>query len=277
MARADLARARRLLETIDDESSPGQPSNPSLVPFGLGTIAGELAVKNPAQARELLDEAFARLRRLAVDAPLWQGQTSVANWMANLLPIVEQLEPERLAERVWLTAASRPPSALEPTSPILEGTFTLAMLVARYDRAIADVIVAADLERLPDLLLLGPNWPYNYAIPTIARSLTTYDPRLIAPLLKALPESARKPPPNRDASSSRQHRSPASTGRRRDPRRAQRGQAEGGQWIGVLHSPRSRMSHLERVIKARTPLDFLEVAEPDARLFPDGLHTREAA
>ena len=200
MAKADLARARRLIETLDDESSPGQPSNRALVPYGLGMMANELAAENPVQARELLDGAFAGLRKLALDECTGQGQDSVARLMAELLPVVERIDPERLAERVWLAAASRCPSAQEPKDQDLEGTFTLAMLISRYERAIADVIAAAYLERLPDLLLLGPNWPYNHAIPSIARSLTAYDPRLIAPLLKSLPEAARKPPPGNNSS-----------------------------------------------------------------------------
>ena len=195
MAKADLARARRLLETLDDESSPGQPVNPALVPFGLGTLAGELATTNPVQARGLLDEAFAGLRKLAADCNSGQGQDSVANLMARLLPVVERVDPERLAERTWLAAASRPPSTQEPKDKELEGTFALAMLLARYDRAIADVIAAAYLERLPDLVLAEPYWPYGYVIPTISKCLTAYDPRAITPLLRALPDAARKAAP----------------------------------------------------------------------------------
>ena len=83
--------------------------SPALVPFGLGAISNELAITNPIQARGLLDEAFASLRKLAVDGCLRQGQDSVANLMAELLPVVERLDPERLAERTWLVAASRSP------------------------------------------------------------------------------------------------------------------------------------------------------------------------
>ena len=75
MANADLARARRLLETLDDESGPGVEANPALVPFGLGAIAGELARTNPIQARGLLDEAFAGLRKIAVDGCRGRART----------------------------------------------------------------------------------------------------------------------------------------------------------------------------------------------------------
>ncbi len=144
----------------------------------------------------MLDEAFAGLRQIAVEKSYpTRGTESVANLMAKLLPIVERLEPDRLAERIWLVAASRVPTVQEPTAQDLEGTFALAMRVARYDRAIADVIAAGGLERLPDLLGESVG-QHNQIIPTILKYLTTYDPRAIAPLLRALPEAARKPGPN---------------------------------------------------------------------------------
>jgi hypothetical protein len=198
MANVDLTRARRLLETLDDGSSPGLKASPALVPFGLGAIAGELARTDPDQARALLDEAFAGLRNITLDGGPRPGQDSAANLMAELLPIVERLDPQRLAERTWLVAASRAPSVLEPRPQELEGTFALAMLVARYDREIADVIASAALGRLPDLLG-DSSRSWGNTIPTIFKSLTAYDPRAIAPLLRALPDAVRKPPPRPDA------------------------------------------------------------------------------
>ena len=111
--------------------------------------------------------------------------------MAQLLPVVERVDPERLAERTWLVAASRSPSSREPQPQELERTFALAMLAARYDRAIADAIASADLERLPDLLAESDGFHGNL-IAIIAEDLTAYDPRTIAPLLRALPDAARK-------------------------------------------------------------------------------------
>ena len=118
--------------------------------------------------------------------------------MAELLPVVERLDPERLAERIWLVAASRAPSVPEPTPFEVAETFALAMRVARYDRAVADVIAAPALERCPTC------WPTRSA-PTapplrpILKSLAVYDPRAIAPLLRDLPDAARKPPPKANA------------------------------------------------------------------------------
>ncbi|HEV3121319.1 MAG TPA: carboxypeptidase-like regulatory domain-containing protein, partial [Isosphaeraceae bacterium] len=96
MAGTDLPRARRLMETIADPPAPGQNARPELVSFGLGAIAGELAKTQPVQARELLDEAYSGLRKIAVEGRPGTGLNSVANLMAELLPNVERLEPERL-------------------------------------------------------------------------------------------------------------------------------------------------------------------------------------
>jgi hypothetical protein len=193
MANTDLARARRVLDTIDDEASFTPSVSSALIPFGLGAIAEEFADKNPVQARALLDEAFAGLRKIAVEGCQNQGQDPVANLMAELLPVVERLDPERLAERTWLVAASRSPSGQEPKAQELERTFALAMLVGRYDRAIADVIAAAALKRLPDLLVDSVAPDGNVPRP-IFKCLTAYDPRTITPLLRALPDAARQPP-----------------------------------------------------------------------------------
>ena len=72
--------------------------------------------------------------------------------MAVLLPAVERLGPGRLAERLWLAASCRPPRVQEPFMFDVLEMETLALLASRYDRAMADAIVAPALERLPSLL-----------------------------------------------------------------------------------------------------------------------------
>ena len=115
MARADLPRARKILDTIDDPTGPASFPRPALVPYGLGLMASELAATDPAQARGLLDEAFAGLRKVA-DRAGRQGHSipPVSCVMAELLPMVERLEPDRLEERLWLAAACRASLAEQP-------------------------------------------------------------------------------------------------------------------------------------------------------------------
>ena len=161
-------------------------------------LAGELAGTDPIRGRGLLDEAFSGLHGLAAEDSSGQRQDSVSNLMAELLPITERLEPDRLAERTWLAAASRRPLAREPKGEDLQGIFALAMLVARYDRGMAEVIAGAALERLPDLLG-EPELSFGYVLSTIGKTLGAYDPRTIPPLLRALPDVERKPSARPDA------------------------------------------------------------------------------
>ena len=199
MAAVDLARARRLLETLDDDGGSGPRATSAQVAFGLGAMAGELAKLDSIRARALLNEAFDRLREIAGGDRPGHGQASVANLMAQLLPCVERIDPDRVAERTWLAAACRGPEFQEPGPNEREATFALAMLVARYDRAMADVIVAADLERLPDALAESAV-TFNRVTPASLKMLTAYDPRVIPSLLRALPDAARKPPARHDDS-----------------------------------------------------------------------------
>ena len=164
--------------------------------------------------------------------------------MAKLLPVVEHLEPDRLAERIWLIAASRAPTVQEPTAEDLEGTFALAMRIARYDRAIADVIAAAALERLPDLLGESVG-QYNHIVPTILKYLTTYDPRRLRRCFGQLPDAARKPGPNQRHLDGSQHRVSGTPVRGAGPRVTRRGQAQRSRSVRVKSLAWSRW----RVIK----------------------------
>ena len=199
MAKADPARARKVLDTLNIPNRTEVFRRPALAFFGLGLMAEELAATYPDQARKLLDEAYVGLRRMATESPLAAGANyaSASIWMAQLLPISERLEPDRLAERIWLTLASRGPSVPEPKTQEVQETIVLAMLLARHDRAIAGAVVAATLERLPDLLVESVG-SYNNSNATTFRALAAYDPKAVAALILALPDPARKPAPKRD-------------------------------------------------------------------------------
>jgi hypothetical protein len=152
-------------------------------------MADDLAEADPERARALLDEAFAGLREIASGHHSNWELDSLPSLMAELLPVVERVDPDRLAERIWLLAASRSSDLhAEEAMNLLEASATAA-LVARYDRKIADVIAASVMEHFsatakdtePDLVM------------AIVRNLTVYDPRAIPRLLRSLPDSARKP------------------------------------------------------------------------------------
>ena len=199
LARTDLPGARRTLRALDDPGK-GMQNRPALAPFGLGMLADELAGSDPAAARGLLDEAYAGLREVASGGRDRAGPDSSANLMAELLPVVERLDPGRLAERVWLAASARkPPSEFQPTPSDVEGPLALAMGLARYDRAVASAIAGPVVETLPEYLAWSGVGPYG-GLPAIVKTLAAYDPRAAASVLRALPDSARRAqPPNPDS------------------------------------------------------------------------------
>ena len=111
--------------------------------------------------------------------------------MAALLPIVERVDPDHLEERLWLAAAVRAPVYDSPTMHALQPPLLLGMLIARYDRAMAEPLIAPALRRVPGRIANSPQlFYYNAATPI--KAIAAYDPRSVVALLRALPESARR-------------------------------------------------------------------------------------
>ncbi len=187
MARADLARARKLLLTVALEPDNPTFARPALVPYGLGLIASDLALTDPAVARGLLDEAFGGLRKIARAADPGSSP-SVSILMAVLLPVVERLDPDRVAERLWLAASCRQPRPLEPSG---HGPFPdeiLALLASRYDRAMAAALVAPAFDRLP--ASMDRTDGNTYYDSRAFQVLAAYDPRAITTVISKLPAAA---------------------------------------------------------------------------------------
>jgi hypothetical protein len=191
MARADLPRARRILDAIERFGRAEFSSEPEIKPAGLGLMAMELAEFDPGTSRRLLDETFDRLRALASEGNPFR-RSPISTLMAALLPIVERIDPDRLEERLWLTAAVGAPVFDSPFLNSLQPPIVLAMLVSRYDRTMADSIIAPALERLPGKVADSSGLLYNNTSTPI-KALAAYDPRAVVVLLRALPESARRP------------------------------------------------------------------------------------
>jgi hypothetical protein len=201
MARADLPRARRILEAMGRRTDRAWDSWPVLQAQGLGLLAIERAAIDPAGARRLLDEACDRLREIAIAESRTRGGLTTVNGrtqagavsvaMAALLPTVERLEPNRLRERLWLTAAVVPPVSDVPYHD-LTPWLVVATFVSRYDRDMAASIIASALARLP--MKIADSNLYLSRESTSIRALAAYDPRAVAALLDALPGSARKDP-----------------------------------------------------------------------------------
>lgn len=191
MARADLPRARAVLDLLDRPPYPSASGPGPLKPYGLALLAEARAETDPESARALLDEAFAGLRALADASPGMPSYPPVASIMAGLLPMVEQLQPDRLAERLWLAVACRAarPEPLEASQ--VTGLLDLALLVSRYDRELAAVIDEPASERLAELARLeDAGGLFNYGAYDPLRVVAAYDPHALADLIEHLPAPA---------------------------------------------------------------------------------------
>jgi len=194
MARADLPRARKLLKHLDEPSGSDLGRQPERAAEGLALMAADLAGTDPTGARKLLDEAFDRLRKLASEEHRGNAR-QVANRMAALLPLVERIDPDRLEERLWLAAYRAPMSENAFLYP-MQSPVVLAGLVARYDRAMAAVIIAPALDRMPGWLADASGFTYQQL--TVIKALAAHDPRAVAALIRDLPASARRAPEPRN-------------------------------------------------------------------------------
>ena len=181
MATKDFARARRLAETRISRDASGYR------PHVLGLMARAIGPTDKAGAIRLLDDAYAALDQIAAggDRPSYPGLVEVA---AGLLPIVEQVEPDRLAEFLGRTLALRSARGDQTDHDAAGGagtTAALAMMVARYDRQLA----ARVLE--PELGETGSHQDaagLDYVTWRILAALALIDPRRAVELLEALPD-----------------------------------------------------------------------------------------
>lgn len=190
MGRADLPRARKLLARSTERPDAPDFARPLRVPYGLGLIASDLAGTDPAKARKLLDEAYMGMLQITREKG-GPSSASTAVKLAVLLPTVERIDPDHLAERLWLAASCRPPRSQEPRIDEIKNLATLAWLTARYDRDLADAIAVPVLDRLPalcDEAAKGSGYLNSQALDLLA----AYDPRAVVDLISAMPDSARK-------------------------------------------------------------------------------------
>ncbi len=196
MARADLPRARKILERLDEPSGSDFGRLPERAAEGLALMAADLVGTDPTGARKLLDEAFDRLRRVPITSRQYRSNDpGVANRMAALLPLVERIDPDRLVERLWL-AAYRAPLFDRGFLGQLQSTVVLAALVARYDRAMAAAIIAPALDIIPGLVV--DEFGFSRYHSTIIMALAAYDPLAVTALVRDLPASARRAPEPRN-------------------------------------------------------------------------------
>jgi protocatechuate 3,4-dioxygenase beta subunit len=181
MATKDLARARRLAESRISREGPASR------PHAFGLMAQAIAATNKSGAIRLLDEAYTALDQIASsgDRSSYAGLVQVA---AGLLPIVEQLEPDRLAEFLGRTLALRPArgdQADQDDAGSAETTAALAMMAARYDRPLAARLLEPELRQIGSHQA-ATGW--DYVTWRILAAVALVDPRRAVEQVEALPD-----------------------------------------------------------------------------------------
>jgi hypothetical protein len=179
MAAKDLPAARALAAEDRD------PMVAALLP---AVASRARAVVDPDGARALLRESVERLG----DGLLIRPSPAIA--LARLLPMAIRIDPDRAPDILWL-ALSRCPTIAGLPEPVEFNPSTLrvyldmvelACLIARYDRASAEVILAPVVDRLAGLK--DEQWGIQNECPALFRAVGAFDARVGRRLVDALPE-----------------------------------------------------------------------------------------
>ena len=115
------------------------------------------------QARRLVSESFDRLAMMAAKPALNRRTLEDGIWpvvaMAQLLPLVARVDPDRGVADLWYTLSCRPPHPFElasrpgptPTRDHYLNLIALANAIAPYDRAAAEAVLSPAVERITTL------------------------------------------------------------------------------------------------------------------------------
>ncbi len=150
-------------------------------------MAQAIAATDKIGAARLIDDAYKGLEDLApIGQPLPAYDPLVV--AAGLLPIVEQVEPEQLAEYLGRTLALRPATG-DQTDPgevaAVRSTAMLAMMVARYDRQLAARLLEPELREIgAHSIRAGMS---DFATTNVLSALALIDPQQAIERIEALP------------------------------------------------------------------------------------------
>ncbi len=134
LAGVDPPRARRVVDSISD---------PATRACGFAYMALGLAEKARPGAMDAIDRAIREIDRLRESAPVTEPSTGVfnlyaANPAAVVLPVVERVAPDRLAEVYWRAVALHPQIDPEQEDLLKRSNAGIeCTLLARYDRRVA--------------------------------------------------------------------------------------------------------------------------------------------
>jgi RNA polymerase sigma factor (sigma-70 family) len=174
MAPVDLERARKIADQISQDELKAQ---------AYGVMALALAKSQPAQATQLLRQAFTVLQQLVESKKdQFNGLHGAASIAGSLLPVAEQIDPRLVPEFFWRTLSFRlpPPEDDDPYFLKEYSDAALALALARYDRGLAKTL----LEPLAKCEREQRNLRRSYAFfPATA----IVDPRWALELIESLP------------------------------------------------------------------------------------------
>jgi hypothetical protein len=179
MASADLARARKLAETVGD---------PYYKARAYGVMAQALAKSKPKEALALLDVAYDLLaKQVATGQDRFNGFQNAAVIAGIMLPIVEEVDPGLVREFFWRTLSLR--GSATPGGAEAQGGMetvavgAMALVLVRYDREFALALVNEADEKGRVEYFSRPNHFLTAAIG---------DPRRAVALVEKLPDDQNK-------------------------------------------------------------------------------------
>ncbi len=179
LAKSDPPQARRIIARMQ------MPRDQAL---GWALLALGLADRDKQAANTALAESIQVIDRLTASAkdvkPAATGVLADPNPAALILPIVEKVAPERLEEVFWRAVTLMPDDDLAQKRGTVDFRLAgAAVVLARYDRQIADVFVTQAMSALP-----ASRTVYS---PMIIRAKAGVDPSGAVTLMQALPPGGR--------------------------------------------------------------------------------------
>lgn len=180
MAAVDRARAQKIADAVVD---------PNYKARSYSLMAQSLARRQPREALALLDRAFEVLEKhLASGKGEFDNFSDAASLAVLMLPAAEEIDATLVPEFFWRALSLRippRPGGVEDEwkrSRQTDALGALALVLARYDRALALLFVEEARKRTP-------NMQYN-RLPHL-RAAALADPRRAIALVEALPVNAR--------------------------------------------------------------------------------------
>ncbi len=196
MARADLPRARKILEGLNEPSGPDSKPRPELVAEGLALLAAERVETDPTGARKLLDEAFDRLRRVASEEH--RGNDPQDRQPDGGTPAAGRADRSRSPRGAALVGGGLPRAAVRVR--VRESVASRRWSWRRSSRG-TTARWPRPSSRLPWTscrAMLADGFGFSYQQSTVIKALAVYDPRAVTALVRDLPASARRAPAPRN-------------------------------------------------------------------------------